>query len=59
MDTRAEDEGELISVKPDPGKVVGFFARAVSLAAVSRGRIWSDLYFQGSKGLQNLGLVYL
>lgn len=33
MNTRAEDEGELTSVKPDTGKVVGFLARAVSLAA--------------------------
>lgn len=33
METRAEDEGELISIKPDSGKVVGSFARAVSSTA--------------------------
>lgn len=37
METRAEDEGELISIKPDSGKVVGFFARAVSSTAAFRG----------------------
>lgn len=37
METRAEDEGELISIKPDSGKVVGFFARAVSSTAALRG----------------------
>lgn len=37
METRAEDEGELISIKPGSGKVVDFFSRAVSSAAAFLG----------------------
>lgn len=38
METRAEDEGRIISVKPDSGKVIGFLVRAVSSIAAFRGR---------------------
>lgn len=36
--SRAEDEAELISVKPDAGNIIGFFARAVSLSPGSLGK---------------------
>lgn len=58
MEARAEDEGEIKSLKPGLGKVVGFLARAVCLAALPLHEASSNLNLQGSNGLQNLGLVH-
>ncbi|KAL1855664.1 hypothetical protein Daus18300_011045 [Diaporthe australafricana] len=57
MKTRAEDIGEIISINPGSGKVVGFFARAGSKGFQNLGLVHtkfpmgSDVHFKAEKAV--------